>query len=727
MSEQQRLINVHFHNIKNLRDFKITFDGKPVMGIFGPNGCGKSTILHVLACLYHPKSGKKEDIHKFSDFFKSDEFTNWIGSSVSFKYYYRNGREDKAPEKTYTKRGTRWIREYKKRPDRDIFFIGLRTCVPDIEIESKNKATVNTRRDPKAIAYSDKVMRDASMIMGRKYVDYFNSANGSKKYITVENDYATKYKSLSMGAGEQRIFKILQTFYDAPKYSLILIDEIDLTLHTSALTCLMNRIVSIAKEKNLQVVFTSHREELMNRNDIEVRHIFQTPQKTLCLSNTTPACVDRMTGVAKRPLDIFVEDNVSKHIIQKILLQKGVNKRVNIETFGAISNAFTVASGLFMIGKLTENIAVVTDGDNHRDHESKITQLKKFFTGTEQEAVDNREKVARHILQYTVEADHIAPELYIWKTLTESERENEIVEAAKSIQYVDDSHKYLTDIIDILNVEYSVGLVQVINEFSEHTDQWNLYVSEISEWLDNRIESLHLYNMKTFSSSVLDLIGGGGNSKVFRPNPAKTDCPGVVIKVPQYNKHLTDYLKARHERLVQMGLPTLSTLDICIVDGNEAIICEDISSENLVFVSPHSTETDESKTQREALELLGFGVGEHVDNLCEQTLYNTKVDTIRNLQDFLTSVKNDLTKLSENKVYVEHDSYFFGVDKTQRDVDLCYKLADLDNIYEDINDRDDLYKVNVDQFKDSIINFIQKFVITENQQSYIEEINSFVW
>lgn len=122
--------------------------------------------------------------------------------------------------KTYTKRGTRWIREYKKRPDRDIFFIGLRTCVPDIEIESKNKATVNTRRDPKAIAYSDKVMRDASMIMGRKYVDYFNSANGSKKYITVEKDDATKYKSLSMGAGEQRILRFYRRFMMLPSIRL---------------------------------------------------------------------------------------------------------------------------------------------------------------------------------------------------------------------------------------------------------------------------------------------------------------------------------------------------------------------------------------------------------------------------------------------------------------------------------------------------------------------------
>lgn len=726
MSEQQKLIYVHFHKLKNLREFIITFDGKPVVGIFGPNGCGKSSILHALACLYHPKSGKKEDTHKFSDYFKSDEFNNWCGSSVSFRYYFRNGRDSRIADKTYTKRGTRWIREYKKRPDRDIYFIGLKTCVPDIELESKNRSTVNTRRDPNAIAYSDKVMRDASMIMGRKYVDYFNSAYGGKKYITVEKDDSTKYKSLSMGAGEQRVFKILQTFYEAPKYSLILIDEIDLTLHTSALTCLMNRIVSIAKEKNLQVVFTSHREELMNRNDIDVRHIFQTPTKTLCLSNTTPACVDRMTGIAKCPLDIFVEDKVSKNIITKLLLQKGINRRVNIEVFGAITNAFTVASGLYMIGKLTENIAVVTDGDNYRDHDSKIVQLEKYFSGTEVDVIQKRESIVKHILQYTVEADHIAPELYIWQTLTESDRANDIVAAAKSIQYVDDSHHYLTDMIVCLNLDYHVGLVQVINEFAEHTEKWNRYVSDISEWLDNRIEALQLYNMKTFSISSLDLIGGGGNSKVYRPNPAKTDCPGYVVKVPQYNRHLTDYLKARHDKLIHLGVPTLSSLDICIVDGNEAVLCEDISCGDLVFISPHSTETNESKEKREALELLGFGVGEHVDNACEQMLYLSKFDTIDNLQDFLTQVKRDLDNLAKHKVYVEYDAYFFGVSKSQRSILLCYKLADLDNVIEDI-ERDDLYAVNVEQFKEAFLDFIDKFIVADNKQLYVDEFNGFAW
>lgn len=408
-------------------------------------------------------------------------------------------------------------------------------------------------------------------------------------------------------------------------------------------------------------------------------------------------------------------------------MQKGINKRVNIETFGAMSNAFTVASGLFMIGKLTDNIAVVTDGDDHRDHESKIKQLNRYFTGTEADAIENRETVARNILQYTVEADHISPELFIWRTLTESDRENEIVEAAKSIQYVDDSHWYLTDIIEMLNLDYNVGIVLVIDEFAKHKDQWNSYVAEISDWLDNRIEALHLYNMKTFSSSVLDLIGGGGNSRVFRPNPAKTDCPGVVIKVPQFNKHLTDYLKLRHERLTQLEIPTLSSLDICIVDGCEAVICEDLSCGNIVYVSPHSAETNESKEKREALELFGFGVGEHVNNLCEQVLYETKVDRIENLVEFLTIVKSDLTKLSENKVYVEYDSYFFGLDRTRRNINLCYKLADLDNIYEDIIDREDLFDINVEQFKESIIDFIRKFVVQENQQVYIDNVNNFQW
>lgn len=44
-----------------------------------------------------------------------------------------------------------------------------------------------------------------------------------------------------MGAGEQRVFKILSALYSVPKYSLVLIDEVDLLLHTNALRRLIKK------------------------------------------------------------------------------------------------------------------------------------------------------------------------------------------------------------------------------------------------------------------------------------------------------------------------------------------------------------------------------------------------------------------------------------------------------------------------------------------------------
>ena len=729
MSEQQKLISVHFHKLKNLRDLEIRFDGNPVVGIFGPNGCGKSTILHALACLYHPKSGKIEDMYKFSAFFKSDEFTNWRGSKISFEYYCRNEREARVYQKSYEKKKDRWIKEYKIRPDRDIFFIGLKSCVPDIELENTNMATVRTTRDAETISNASKIMQDASLIMGRRYVDLFNSKNlDDKKYLSVENDNALRYKSLSMGAGEQRIFKILRTIHDAPKYSLILIDEIDLTLHASALEMLMNRIVSIAHDMHLQVVFTSHREELMMRLDIDVRHIFQTPQKTFCLKDTTPACIDRMTGKMSRPLEIYVEDKVSKAIISKLLLKKSINRRAAIEQFGSISNAFSVASGLFLSDKLNDNIAIITDGDKYINHEEKIEQLKKHLSGTEEDVAANRERVCSHILQYHVAREHISPELYIWETLSHSERDNEIVAAAKEISFVNDNHHYVTEIIEKLGLNYDVGLAEVVDEFAENEDAWNSYVEEVSNWLTLRIEALHLYNMRTFNLKTLDLIGGGGNSIVYRPNPAMVACNGFVVKVPKYNKHLVDDIQNKHRLLIGLEIPTLSSIDLCVVDGTEALLCEDISSGEKIYVSPHSVETREARESREAVERLdiGYRFDTHVDNLCEQALYESKIDNISNINEFLAHIKNDLRKLAENNVYVESDSYFFGLKKEERVVAVDYKLADLDNIYQQEN-VDHLLQVNIKQFKEAFTDFINKFVVEENKQRLKDTLIIFNW
>ena len=92
-----------------------------------------------------------------------------------------------------------------------------------------------------------------------------------------------------------------------PEYSLILIDELDLTLHTMALQRLVTLIVQVANAKHLQVIFTSHREELTRRRDINIRHIWQPANvaQTFCLDYTTPACICRLTGVMEKQYEVL--------------------------------------------------------------------------------------------------------------------------------------------------------------------------------------------------------------------------------------------------------------------------------------------------------------------------------------------------------------------------------------------------------------------------------------
>ncbi len=101
-----------------------------------------------------------------------------------------------------------------------------------------------------------------------------------KELIGVHTKDNMRYSSLSMGAGEQRVLKILKTVYAANAYSVILIDEIDLLLHVLALKRLIKKLSDIAIKKNLQIIFTTHSMEVRKFQDIvDIRYLDPLEEK----------------------------------------------------------------------------------------------------------------------------------------------------------------------------------------------------------------------------------------------------------------------------------------------------------------------------------------------------------------------------------------------------------------------------------------------------------------
>ena len=498
---QQRLNKIEFQALKNLASFVLDIEPKNVTGIFGINGCGKSSIIYSLLCLFKPtpRDPNRRNF-KFNQFFTHTTHTKFVGSSFKITHSFRqdtptatnpNATTVSANVERQYKKADRWKPRFGDRPERDVYFIGISSCVPEIELEKSEsliRLTTINLTDP----LSTTIRQKAEIVLNRQYAEYnshkYNARN--KTFIGVRHN-SISYSSLSMGAGEQRTFKILDTVFRAENYSLIIIDEIDLTLHTDALNRLIEIIVERATAKNLQIIFTSHREELTQRTDINIRHIHQIGTQTICFNETNPDCISRLTGNQIRPLEVFVEDDLAEVTVQKVIEELQIRRHCSIKRYGAIDNSFSLATGMFLKGENLTNILILLDGDNYRTDPERMIQMQKFFSGTEGNAISNRTTALACIKQLILPTT-TAPELFINNAIRQLADNTEVTNAALSINAATDKHDFINRIVTTLGYQDKTqGLIKVIDKLAT-TAEWTAYTQELRDWLNERITTLNL-------------------------------------------------------------------------------------------------------------------------------------------------------------------------------------------------------------------------------------------
>lgn len=491
---QQKLNKVVFKKLKGLVALEIDFTAKPLVAILGPNGIGKSTILHALACINKPIANAVD--HKLSHFFIPTTHSSWVGSAFEVYQDYRDGNRVTTDHKTHFRKvRSRWAPRYNTRIERYVSFIGIKTCVPIIENETqKSRITFNTTT-PLTDQESKTIKELAGKILNKNYDQYSElTSRVSKRYIGVSTG-DIRYSSLSMGAGEQRVFYILSEIVKASDYGLILIDEIDLLLHQDALFRLMRILNEIATHKHLQIIFTTHSHALLNLDFIATRHLYQTPEKTLCFETTKPDALQRLTGKQIRPLEIFVEDDLAEILVKKICSEEGLSKYVSIKLFGAAINCFTAVCGS-ILNQLEnqENMLFVLDGDVYREEEDKRNRIEKVLTGNILQNNIQRNIALSRIRQFSLPNGQ-KPEKYYHSLICNLDnkilsKENiELVQVARQIQNPGNDHDFLNDIITRMDYKREVGLSKLIDLLSLSAE-WARIKGDIVSWLNDRRERI---------------------------------------------------------------------------------------------------------------------------------------------------------------------------------------------------------------------------------------------
>lgn len=481
-----RLESITIDKLKGISNLTLKFD-KNLTALMGVNGSGKSTIIHALACVYAPYKGAEN--YKFSYFFTPNPHASWKGSSFTVESL--DERNKKTISRKYTKDGTRWA-NYSNRIKRNVHYLGVSTGIPAIEIE-KRTSFINYVSNKEKSKLDEKVINDAAYILNKNYEELMSHTLGRKKYVGVYTKDGIVYSALSMGAGEQRVIKILQTIYSAYQYSLILIDEIDLLLHADAFKKLIERLHEIAEDRHLQIIFTTHALEMSDLCDYaDIRYIEQQKEGTLVYDSIKPDLIYQLNGETKRDYTIYVEDEFAAAIATKVAYDMKMLRYINIIQFGSIENAFVVAVAKVLCGEDTSNILIVTDGDKYIDEEEKKKQVKARLTGTESNRQEKIHKALSLITQFNLPMD-IKPEEYMHGILKEMEDDNEIVQCAKSITRVSDSHKWITEIGERLGLGKQIyGRVM---ELMPRSSQWAHYVENLHDWIEKKQKDVEAVSM----------------------------------------------------------------------------------------------------------------------------------------------------------------------------------------------------------------------------------------
>lgn len=486
MVNKVKIASVHFDRLKCLKDLTIEFD-KPLTAIMGVNGCGKTTVLHALACVFKPY--EKGENYRFSYFFTPNPDTSWCNSKLSICYTIQSkGKGEEVFSKEYTK-SDRWTPKYDRRPARDVFYIGIGTCLPEIEITSAT-TRINYKTEELHGKVDDDIRTRAAYILNKNYeVLTTNTTYSNRKAMMGVVASGIRYSSLSMGTGEQRVLKILRTVISAPAYSMILIDEIDLLLHVTALKRLIEMLAAIAESHHLQIVFTTHSLEMNDLQQyVDLFYLDQTENRTIAYKSINSDMIYALSGERRNTYEIYVEDVLSKCIIGVVLEDLGLRAQTSITIFGAAENAFTLSAGLVLKDGDVNDCLVVLDGDVHRTNEEKETRIRKVLSGTEVEADSKREKALNLIEQYNL-PENTAPEKYIHSMVIESEDDSELVRFAKSIQAVSDTHQWLSYIVDHMGEDPELCYRDLLR-IAKKSEKWNEYVAPIVTWFEIRKPSL---------------------------------------------------------------------------------------------------------------------------------------------------------------------------------------------------------------------------------------------
>lgn len=296
----------------------------PVVAVVGENGTGKTTLLKSLACCY--ETDAKSDTYYPSDFFQETPWDRVEG--VAIKYSIKQG--DTIQGYRISKKTSRW-NFGDNRPKRKVIYQDISRTLPlDATAGYARIAKMGkTETDSENISTENLVY--LSHVLGRQYESArFAKSDVSNHSVGLFKRSFGEFSQYHQGAGEDATLDLFRILESIPTTSLLIIDEVEASLHPKAQRRLIDFLMKLSRKKRCQIVVSTHSPYVLEQLPQEARVLLVPGNQgtNVIYGASVEFAMSRMDDPVHPEMAVYVEDREAEIWLREILVSDENNSQI---------------------------------------------------------------------------------------------------------------------------------------------------------------------------------------------------------------------------------------------------------------------------------------------------------------------------------------------------------------------------------------------------------------
>ena len=266
---------------------------------------------------------------------------------------------------TVRKPTSRW-RGAPERRKRPVYFLDISRIQPANTLIGYGRTAQEVISKGTEKPLTENEIAQLNRTLGRTY-DFARIDENQGKQVGILTQAGIRYSNFHQGAGEDSVLDLVALLNEIPSQSLVIIDEVEASLHPQAQRSLMTELLRLALDKKLQIVLSTHSQFILEQLP-DLARIFisvdRDAERQVLHGVTSDFALNLMDDERHDELDIYCEDEEAVYLIERILAlgSPDVLSRTRITSLGPASTVIALSSAASK-DKLPRKSICVVDGD----------------------------------------------------------------------------------------------------------------------------------------------------------------------------------------------------------------------------------------------------------------------------------------------------------------------------------------------------------------------------